>query len=84
MNTTWGQVLRELTNNVTVDGGHFKPAVCVARRRVAIIVPCRDREKILRAFLLHMHPLLQRQQIEYRIFVVEQVSLSHFIITLKK
>ncbi len=75
LNTTWSQITRELSSSANINyGGHFKPAACVARRRVAVIVPCRDREKFLRAFLLHMHPLMQRHLIEYRIFVVEQVS----------
>jgi hypothetical protein len=57
-----------------LPGGYWKPRDCLPRRRIAVIIPCRDREQQLRAFLYHMHPLMQRQLIEYRIFVAEQVS----------
>lgn len=55
-------------------GGHFRPAHCAARSRVAVVVPYRDRKEHLPVLLKYLHPLLQRQQLEYRIFVVEQVS----------
>ncbi len=32
----------------------------------------RDRQDHLKVFLHHMHPILQRQQLDYRIFIVEQ------------
>ena len=53
-------------------GGWWKPQ-CTVRRKVAILVPFRDRRKQLTVFLNHIHPILQRQQLHYRIFVVEQV-----------
>ncbi|XP_037079933.1 beta-1,4-N-acetylgalactosaminyltransferase bre-4-like [Pollicipes pollicipes] len=59
-------------------GGRYQPANCVARHRVAIIVPYRDREEHLRMFLYHMHPVLQRQQLDYGIFVVEQAGSDAF------
>ncbi len=34
---------------------------------------CRDRESHLRILLSFLHPILQRQQIKYKIFVIEQV-----------
>ena len=55
-------------------GGSWEPASCVARHRVAIIVPFRDREEHLQAFLNLIHPMLQRQLLQYTIFVAEQVS----------
>ena len=54
-------------------GGSFQPAECAARQKVALIVPFRDREDHLRIFLYHMHSVLQRQQLHYRVFVIEQV-----------
>lgn len=69
---SWQEVVA-MTPEVAL-GGHWKPRDCVARRRVAVIIPCRDREAHLRAFLAHTHPILQRQLLEYRIFVVEQVG----------
>nr|KAG5704979.1 hypothetical protein BaRGS_022821 [Batillaria attramentaria] len=52
-------------------GGHQQPDDCVAHQKVAIIVPYRDRRVHLKMFLRHMHPFLSRQQLDYRIFVVE-------------
>ncbi|XP_045196286.2 beta-1,4-N-acetylgalactosaminyltransferase bre-4-like isoform X1 [Mercenaria mercenaria] len=71
----------ELENlNITEDGnsnlkpgGRYWPITCVARHRVAVIVPYRDRETHLKIFLNHMHPFLQRQQLDYGIFVVESI-----------
>lgn len=57
-------------------GGRYKPPDCKAHYKVAIVIPYRDREEHLRIFLKHMHPFLQRQQIEYGIFVVEQSGNS--------
>ena len=53
-------------------GGWWEPE-CVARKKVAILVPYRNRHEQLKVFLNHIHPILQRQQLHYRIFVVEQV-----------
>ena len=62
-------------NNTAVQlGGYWKPKDCYARDRVAIVIPFRDRQAHLNILLKYLHPLLQRQQIEYRIFVVEQVG----------
>lgn len=55
-------------------GGHYRPQECQARDRVAIIVPYRDRAQHLRTLLLNLHPLLQRQQLDYGIFVIEQTG----------
>jgi len=56
-------------------GGEWKPATCVARYHMAVIIPFRDRDAHLIALLRHLIPLLQRQMIHFRIFVVEQVML---------
>ena len=50
----------EKTYSFLEDGGRFKPNQCIARHRVAIIVPFRDREEHLRTFLFHMHSFLPR------------------------
>ncbi len=55
-------------------GGHGKPKECRSRHRVAIVIPFRDREKHLRGFLHNMHSLLTKQQLDYAIFVVDQVA----------
>ena len=55
-------------------GGFWSPKTCKPRYRVAIIVPYRDRMQNLELFLMHMHPFLQKQQLEYGIYLVEPES----------
>jgi len=54
-------------------GGWYQPTMCTPLKKVAIIIPYRNRFEQLKIFLRHMHPFLQRQQFYYRIFVVEQL-----------
>lgn len=56
-----------------LPGGWYKPKECNSNNRVAIVIPYRDRGTQLPVFLKNLHPFLMRQQIEYGIFVVEQV-----------
>lgn len=63
----------ELVHSDVTQGGVWRPIRCQARQKVAIIVPFRDREQHLPIFLQHMHTMLHRQQLEYRILVIEQV-----------
>lgn len=53
-------------------GGSYQPKTCLARHKVALLVPYRDRQEILRHFLFHTHTFLQRQQLDYRIYICEQ------------
>ncbi|XP_053475409.1 beta-1,4-galactosyltransferase 1 isoform X1 [Ictalurus furcatus] len=53
-------------------GGRFMPSECVSQQRVALIIPFRDRELHLKIWLFYMHPILQRQQIDYGIYIIEQ------------
>lgn len=57
-----------------IQNGQYKPENCESRQNVAILIPFRDRESHLRIFLNNMHPFLMRQQLQYGIYVVEQVS----------
>lgn len=57
-----------------LPGGWFKPTECTARDRVAIVIPYRDRASHLPIFLANLHPFLMKQQIEYGIFLIEQVA----------
>ena len=50
------------------------PEDCKAIERVAIIVPYRDRQEHLEVFLNYMHAFLQRQKLQYGIYIVELVS----------
>lgn len=60
------------------SGGTSKPSECLARTKLAVIVPFRNREDHLKIFLHHMHPIFQRQLLDYRIFVVEQTPKEDF------
>src|SRR6218665_1808206 len=53
-------------------GGEWMPDNCVPHTRLAIIIPCRDRDSHLRILLRHLYPILKRQQLHFRIFVVDQ------------
>lgn len=61
-------------SNGLENGGKWSPKYCKARHKVAIVIPYKNRLKNLNYFLYHMHPFLQRQELEYQIFVVEQVN----------
>ena len=61
-------------------GGRWFPKHCASWQRVAVIVPYRNRETQLQIFLQNMHPFLQSQQLDYGIFVIEQVQNSQFLI----
>lgn len=54
-------------------GGRFQPSNCIARSKVALVIPYRDREEHLRIFLHNLHPILQRQQLDYGIYIIEEV-----------
>ena len=56
-------------------GGRYAPVDCVARHRTAVIIPYRNREQHLRTLLRNLHPILQRQQLDYGIFVIDQVRI---------
>ncbi len=49
----------------------------MARHKVAVIIPYRDREEHLSLLLYHLHPMLRKQQLDYTVIVVEQVSINH-------
>ena len=72
LHTTWVDLLSR--HKKVLPGGHWIPRDCTPRRKVAVIIPYRDRQRHLRAFLAHTMPIFQRQLIEYRIFVIEQVE----------
>ena len=63
-------------------GGHSSPKDCKSYQKVAIIVPYRDRMHHLKILLNRLHPMLYKQQIEYRIFLVEQVCWWYSIIAI--
>ncbi|CAB4066378.1 B4GALT1 [Lepeophtheirus salmonis] len=48
------------------------------RESVAIILPYRNRQEHLYTFLQHMHPILTRQRLEYKIYLVNQDGKDPF------
>jgi len=59
-------------------GGSWAPQNCQARHRIALVLPYRDRLPNLNSWLYNMHPFLQRQEIQYTIFIVEQIYDENF------
>ncbi|XP_046747517.1 beta-1,4-N-acetylgalactosaminyltransferase bre-4-like [Diprion similis] len=55
-----------------LPGGQWKPSNCHPLFNVAIILPYRNRKAQLTIFMNYIHPFLQAQNLDYRIFVVEQ------------
>lgn len=69
----------ETLNKVVIkSGGEYTPEDCSPSFSTAIIVPYRDRESQLKQFLIYMHNYLRRQQIHYRIFIIEQDDSKPF------
>ncbi|XP_050816738.1 beta-1,4-galactosyltransferase 4 isoform X2 [Gopherus flavomarginatus] len=64
--------------NPQVAKGRHRPAECSALQRVAILIPHRNREKHLLYLLEHLHPFLQRQQLDYGIYVIHQAGNTKF------
>ncbi|KAF3706468.1 Beta-1,4-galactosyltransferase 4 [Channa argus] len=58
--------------NKGVTEGEYEPPNCAARHSVAILIPHRNRERHLLYLLHHLHPFLQRQQLHYAIYVIQQ------------
>ncbi|XP_049539549.1 beta-1,4-N-acetylgalactosaminyltransferase bre-4-like, partial [Anopheles darlingi] len=74
VNTTYEplNVIEDRYKNKLQPGGQYKPPDCMARNRVAIIVPYRNREQQLPIFLKNLHQFLMKQQLDYGIYIVEQ------------
>ncbi|XP_019718012.1 beta-1,4-galactosyltransferase 3-like isoform X1 [Hippocampus comes] len=66
------EAIRKKRSTSVSPGGFYRPPDCRARHRTAIVVPYRKRLTHLGALLDHLHPFLQRQQLHYRIYLVEQ------------
>lgn len=72
---TLEQVRKKYPN---VSNGRFHPEDCRAQQRVAILIPHRNREKHLLYLLDNLHPFLQRQQLDYAIYVIHQAGDGKF------
>lgn len=67
----WTEIIEE--NKDVEPGGLWRPRDCIARHHVAIVIPYRDRESHLKVFLRHMHGFLKKQQLDYGIYIVDEV-----------
>ncbi|XP_047462403.1 beta-1,4-galactosyltransferase 4 [Mugil cephalus] len=65
-------------DNKGVAEGEYDPSDCAARQSVAILIPHRNRERHLLYLLNHLHPFLQRQQLHYAIYVIQQAGDQTF------
>ncbi|XP_029460103.1 beta-1,4-galactosyltransferase 1-like [Rhinatrema bivittatum] len=59
-------------NPAVRDGGRHTPKDCQALQKVAVIIPFRHRDKHLKYWLYYLHPILQRQQLDYGVYVINQ------------
>ncbi|XP_037945433.1 beta-1,4-N-acetylgalactosaminyltransferase bre-4 isoform X2 [Teleopsis dalmanni] len=71
-------VVEEELGPLLEPGGFFQPKNCTPKHHVAIVVPFRDRYAHLSIFIRNIHPFLMRQNIAYRIFIVEQTNGKPF------
>ncbi|KAG8454441.1 hypothetical protein GDO86_000894 [Hymenochirus boettgeri] len=65
-------------NPSLMEGGRYKPSECKALQKVAIIIPFRKRESHLNYWLYYMHPVLQRQQLDYGVYIINQDGSNTF------
>ncbi len=62
----------------TGSGGEWSPSHCSARFLVALVVPYRDRADHLAELVRQIRPFLQRQNVHYKIYVIEQADAKPF------
>ncbi|CAJ0920117.1 unnamed protein product [Ranitomeya imitator] len=65
-------------NPYVTRGGRYKPPDCESTHKTAIIIPHRNREQHLKYLLYFLHPFLQRQQLNYGIYIIHQAGNSTF------
>ncbi|KAL7373993.1 hypothetical protein ABVT39_019177 [Epinephelus coioides] len=68
---TLDEVRKEVGSPLQLGGQH-KPTDCIAQQKVAIIIPFRNRHEHLKHWLYYLHPILMRQQSDYRVYVINQ------------
>ncbi|TKS70367.1 Beta-1,4-galactosyltransferase 1 [Collichthys lucidus] len=67
--------LDEVRKNISSplkEGGRYKPLDCIAQQKVAIIIPFRNRHEHLKHWLYYLHPILERQQLDYGVYIINQ------------
>ncbi|UJR31974.1 hypothetical protein I4U23_019447 [Adineta vaga] len=70
--------IEQYVGNVLYSGGHYIPKDCRPEQRLALIICYRKREQHLKMFLDNIHPFLQKQQLDYTIFIVNQDGADQF------
>nr|XP_008505463.1 PREDICTED: beta-1,4-galactosyltransferase 3-like [Equus przewalskii] len=75
-NLTMEQVVEK--NPLVELGGQYQPPDCWTQHHTAVVVPYYGQAQHLRDLLFHLHPFLQRQQLHYAIYVVNQVNNTAF------
>ncbi|XP_025966344.1 beta-1,4-galactosyltransferase 3-like isoform X1 [Dromaius novaehollandiae] len=65
-------------NPLVQSGGRYRPPHCLAHYKSAILVAYRNQEKYLRHLLYYLHPFLQRQQLSYSIYLIQQMGNGTF------
>lgn len=68
----------EAENPEVREGGRYTPQDCRALQKVAIIIPFRNRDEHLNYWLYYLHPILQRQQLDYGVYVINQAGEKTF------
>ncbi|KAM4047911.1 beta-1,4-galactosyltransferase 4-like [Anomaloglossus baeobatrachus] len=58
--------------------GHYQPETCRSQQRVAILIPYRNRERHLLYLLDNLLPFLQRQLLDYAIYIIHQAGNDTF------
>ncbi|XP_031157217.1 beta-1,4-galactosyltransferase 1-like [Sander lucioperca] len=64
--------VRKEVGSILQEGGRYKPPDCIAQQKVAIIVAFRNRHEHLKHWLYYLHPILVRQQLDYRVYIINQ------------
>ncbi|GMT12194.1 hypothetical protein PFISCL1PPCAC_3491, partial [Pristionchus fissidentatus] len=70
--------LEQMYSSSIDKGGRGRPLDCRARQKVAVVVPYRERDVQLRTLLQNLHALLTKQQLDYGIYVVQQIANQTF------
>ena len=74
---SWSDLNKQVKNVKT--GGYFIPGNGIEPvQKVALVIPVRNRDEHLRIFLSHIHPFLQNQNLEYKVYVVNQTGTELF------
>ncbi|XP_052283583.1 beta-1,4-galactosyltransferase 1-like [Dreissena polymorpha] len=66
------------TTSNNTNSSYQEKSPCLSKEGVAIVVPYRNREEHLRVFIEEIVPFIQRQNISFHIFIIEQSQKAGF------